>query len=340
MINLDRYHQLLGVNQNSNPIKIRDAYLEKTKPLHAIFNESEEAQSLFFEYTEAYEVVSLKMQKKLKSKDFDYDRWMTEIRDKCEHYASLSYTDFQKFITEDMAYHSVVLVVSHFAFIFFGLLSILLLKLLISAVIEQELFFAFIVFVPIVLSFLVLKRVYPILHPKRFGYALYIMLASNMLQITVLTLFNFFVFINIGLDTLITLGTYFIIFLMVMAITFGLCNWVYFNQTKHKKYIYTFGFAPFLINFLLLINFYFSDGESIQERYFYTIDKPVLHLKNEGADLYEDYTGIRFFFHRLGDAEHTNRIQYTFEKGLFGLRVVTSYDFLPYQDIEEYDKHR
>ncbi|MCU0436446.1 MAG: hypothetical protein MUC49_00925 [Raineya sp.] len=337
MINLNRYHQLLGVNQNSNPIKIRDAYLEKTKSLHAILNESQEARDLFIEYTEAYEVVSLKMQKKLKSKDFDYDKWMREIKDKCEYYATLDYPSFEKFITEDIAYHSVVLIGSHIVFIFFSLLSILLLILLTLAVIKQKMFFALITFVPIIFSFLMIQRVYPALHLKRFGYALFIMVSSNMFQTTILTLVNFFVFINVGLDTLITLEVYFFIFFVAMIITYGLCNWVYPHQTKNKKYIYTFGLTPFLINFLLLINFSFSK-QPVQEVYFYTIKQAKINFV--GNNSYENYVGIRFFFHRLGDAEHTNRIQYTFEEGLLGLRVVTSYDFLPYQDVKEYDKHR
>jgi len=143
-----------------------------------------------------------------------------------------------------------------------------------------------------------------------------------------LTVLNIITIVRIGFNTLITpLQLFlFVLILCILSIPF-------YKITKRLKIIFIGHFAlPLLLaNFLLLLNFLFSNNPTTEIHYFESKiimtnqgeaikrnESTLVELKN-GA--YKNYPGIRLHFD-LRPLLHTNAVILHFETGIFGIKIL------------------
>lgn len=342
MIDIDRYHHLLEINKNANPQEIKQAYFVKAKDLHANYQISQKAQEAFIALTEAYEVVSGKMQKKLKSKSFDYDSWMKEVKNKADFYAEKKQEDFEKFINEDYNYLALVRIGKVIGGIFS---AVFIVGILYMGYVYGG--FAVSAFLIIITSPITVSAILYALEILKVGGLQDDSIATfknPLFQMVLVSIINLYLFLTIGLQTLITLQTYAIIFFGLIFFVYG---WLHFRKVVKKtssKVLYAFGVTPLCINILLTINF-LGSSNPVQETYQFTQETRYMNrnarpesygkkssrifLDEKGASKYGNYIGIQTF-EDYTEILNSDTIIYTFEDGLLGIKVMKDYKFIPY----------
>lgn len=151
------------------------------------------------------------------------------------------------------------------------------------------------------------------------------------------------VIINILLFTFFTtknlLNTY---ILIILGISFSIIVFIILRRIKltsivkyHAKYI----LAPSILNLFFTINFLFSSNPKIETYKFRSklMDDPNFGFGYHEKRLikstyiilennkYKNYIFLKFF-KDIETLEHKNQIEYTIEKGLFGIKVEKSYN--------------
>jgi len=140
---------------------------------------------------------------------------------------------------------------------------------------------------------------------------------SKKTHVLFVFLLNFYVFLTIGLNTLI--GSYLLVALYAVCyLPIIMCH-----LKKELPYLMVLLFS-FSISFLLLVNFYFATNE-VEESYFYTLNKATSTIQLEDY-VYEEFDGIRIFFIEE-KINYSGKINYVFADGYFGYRVVKKYKF-------------
>jgi hypothetical protein len=139
----------------------------------------------------------------------------------------------------------------------------------------------------------------------------------------VLLCINLWLFLRIGLQTLIpTLG------LVELYVLLGLLFSIFTREEKLKyKTLIGFSLVPLLINLLLCINYWFSFNPVTETYSFRAGEAKVGAIIILPNNTYSAYHGIRMFWDP-GNMEQNSRITYTFKTGLFGIRVMTGYEFI------------
>ncbi|KOY86343.1 hypothetical protein AD998_09480 [bacterium 336/3] len=336
MIDIPRYYQLLGVNEKDSLAKIKQAYFDKTKEIHHQYATSQEAQEAFIALTEAYEVVSGKMQRKLKSKSFDYETWIKEVKNKADFYAEKKHEDFEKFINEDYNYLALVRIGGMVGMI----LALTFIPFILYIGYVKDFFWGS-VFVVVITLPITGHLVYYGLDSLKMGNlndAIQTIVTNIIFQIVGLSVINVVVFLRIGLQTLITLQTYALIYLLSILVAFVVAQWVYPLKKTSKKYLYIFALVPFVMSLFLCFNYFFSSYPT-QETYQYHVHlqyyknrrpkvSSKITLKYDGYEKYGEYIGLQVFWD-YKPIESSSNIRYTFKQGLFGIRVMTDYEFSP-----------
>ena len=109
-------------------------------------------------------------------------------------------------------------------------------------------------------------------------------------------------------------------------------KFVKMKYSKNSKLL-SLSIAPLIINITLLMNFIISRNP-VQETYYFSNriessqkgghESTFITLSNNE---YEKYYGIRIFVN-FEQMRYSNRITYTFKEGLFGIRVMSDYEFI------------
>lgn len=138
---------------------------------------------------------------------------------------------------------------------------------------------------------------------------------DKKIQIGLTVVFNVFVFLTIGLNTLIHAQE----LLSLYALCYVPCLFYYWKPFFPFSAVI---FASFLTSALLLLNFYWVDNLKEEKyHYFYNGSDVVIFLEN---GYYKDYKGIRMFFMEE-KIKNYGTITYTFGDGILGFRVVKGY---------------
>jgi len=342
MINIEHYYTLLGVSPNNSLKAIKQVYFDKTKEIHSQYATSHEAQEAFIALTEAYEVVSGKMQKKLKSKKFDYEAWQKEVRNKAAFYAEKKPEEFEKFINEEFNYQALVRIGKLIG----GILSVFLICLILYMGFSYGNLVPAIFIVLLTSPITIHLILYALEVVKWGGFEEdgMMIFKNSIFQLFVVSLINLYLFFKIGLQTLITLPTYLLIFSVAIFIGFLLAHFGIRLKKKAQKFFYALGISPLVINLFLVLNFVGSSNPtqetyefSQETRYMNRYARPEsyskknsrIFLQGEGASKYGDYWGIQIFWDYT-EMLNSDTIIYTFEEGLLGIKVMTAYEFIPY----------
>lgn len=148
-----------------------------------------------------------------------------------------------------------------------------------------------------------------------------------------ISLTNIILFLKIGLQTLMPLWL-----LFAIAWAPALAFLYYFKYHKKepdklRQIGFSFGYWPLLFNLFLLFNFAGSRNPTY-EKYYFTCSTDVVkngHRQETSYiilenNAYAEYPGIRYFLN-YDDIKGRSTVTYTFADGLFGLRVMKSYEF-------------
>jgi hypothetical protein len=150
------------------------------------------------------------------------------------------------------------------------------------------------------------------------------------------TAINLSTFLLIGFQTLIP-TTILIILIFISCVS----GYVFFK--KHKIQfpgLNAYAICPLIINLLLTINYVFSVSEHqetyrFKRGYYWNVSAHGAHGEPDVAmstkialenNVYQSYWGMRTFL-SVDNIGPTERITYTFKRGLFGIRVMTKYKF-------------
>jgi hypothetical protein len=155
---------------------------------------------------------------------------------------------------------------------------------------------------------------------------------TGSFQAVAMTGINLVLILKIGFQTLLTpallLGAFAGAMLLAWALTQGRLK----TKSLFRHYFHLFCLAPFLLNLLLLINYTFS-RQPVQETYLFSQEWQETRQGMQKSTLielqgnaYAAYPGIRVFW-SYSALEGYDQVTYTFQKGLFGLRVMTDYSF-------------
>ncbi|MEI7596084.1 MAG: DnaJ domain-containing protein [Bacteroidota bacterium] len=335
---LDKYYLILGINQNSTIDELKQAYREKAKIYHPDRNPSPNAHEQFIILTEAYEYLKeLKANpntsKSQRSKYYpkgSYDNKQNEAREKAraqaQQYARMRYqefikTEYYKNITSlntifDHFIYIIALGVVFFLPVFGYLISkwdgILIALIIVAAT------------APITLTYIKQMN----FNFSSLGKSFYQIFKSNYFSLVIFSLINIFIFIRIGLQTMIPLFSLISVYILSSSAYMGFdIMFSKFSAQKKCRYYIAFCIIPLIINMLLLANYKFSNNPK-SETYVFACDENTqkstyIFLKD---NKYSQYPGIRVF-RDIDQMLYAEYINYTFEEGLFGIRVMKNYKF-------------
>lgn len=140
---------------------------------------------------------------------------------------------------------------------------------------------------------------------------------SKKTYVVFVFLLNFYVFLTIGLNTLIQ--SYLLIAIYAVSYLPVLIH----HFKKEFSYLIVL-LLSFSVSFLLLVNFYFATNEA-EERYSYKLNEATSTIRLEDY-AYEEFDGIRIFFVEE-KINYSGKITYVFADGFFGYRVVKKCKF-------------
>ncbi len=150
------------------------------------------------------------------------------------------------------------------------------------------------------------------------------------------TFINIYVFLVIGCQTLIPTT-----WLIVSYFFFGIIGFLILKKRKvSQSALKAYVIFPLAINAILCLNYFISFNEyketyKFQRGYYWIatgpskLSEPDRQMNTKIAlenDRYENFWGIRTFI-SVENIGPTEKITYTFKKGILGLRVMVDYDF-------------
>lgn len=324
------HRQILGLPENATTAQIKKAYREKAKALHPDVNKEPGAADKFIEVTEAYLHLTGRKSSLIKKISPTRKRNMSDeeareaYRAKARRNAQMRYEEWLK-SEEYQLENAIGIFAMHLAILLGGLFILgcsiyfLTQKGGMGSVILMLL-----VMGPIYIS--ILKNADPL------GFDIFF--ESVMVLSRHYTAFSFFgtaasvfLFLKFALATMIPIWIMLVLYIIIpIAVIYGLRK----NKRINKITIAT-SFVPFAMGLLLTINYYISFAPKT-ETYTYTSvydnsnNKPVYMQIVLDGDVYSDYPGI-MIFHGGRRPQNYRRINYTFKRGIFGLRVMYDFEF-------------
>jgi hypothetical protein len=336
---LVNYFEILEVPENASSDEIKNAYRAKAKELHPDVNKSPDAHEEFILLTEAYEyLISVKTGKTTRGASTTYEDWYRQerqqARQRAAFYAKMRYEEFMK-TDYYKSLSSLGTIVDHLAL----LVSLVIVIAIPVALTIKQGFTGFIMSLFILLLTLpffinTLKNRSPFNPVKLMTSVKYIVKKKNF-HLVLVSIVNLYTIFRIGLQTLIPLWLLIMVFLAPVAIAFVLSKFTLKIQDRFTIVLISFCIVPLVVNLFFGINYVFSRnpvsetyifGREAQQSFRgYQESTTIILERNQ----YDEYIGIRFFFD-YEQMKNSRYITYTFRDGLFGIRVMTKYQFEPY----------
>ena len=328
-------YQLLGILPDASIDEIKKAYRAKAFLVHPDKNKHPKAAAQFIELTEAYEAIIARK----KATIFDYtslfesaiskqEKERDLAKNRARAYAKMRYDEFEKTETAQTL-NAVNVILNHVIFVF--VCSLLLgIPLLLGYLYNYSGIIIGLLFL-LAIGRPIFGFMKPYFQLKQLWLALMSLVETFFFRFIIISIANIYLLLKIGLQTLIPL--YGILLLLLIPSILS-CYWFFKKKESIHKLFLSFCIIPLCMQGLLLINFLGSHNPIIEDYEIWnetTLEKTSNHpstfiqLEN-GA--YSNFVGIRIFsdIRQLQNNEH---IIYQFEDGLFGIRVMKEYRFVP-----------
>ncbi|MFI5221750.1 MAG: DnaJ domain-containing protein [Bacteroidia bacterium] len=344
MYSIETYRKILNVSEKATLDDIKHAYRSKAKLLHPDKNKAPDAHEQFILLTEAYEFLRNARSKNVVSKDrmSSYTDWHSQRREQArqqaKRYAQMRYDEF---INSDY-YKSV----SSIEIIFDGLIflfacSILIILPIVATLVEGWTGFGGSMLVIFVTLPFTIKTIREFLKndPGKLGSSILFIIKTKSFKYLLGVLINIILFFRFALNTELPLWAMLGAIIGIYSISF-LCYRYYFSARKTvSRQILFLLLTPGIFNLFFAINFLFSSNPQIEvysfvhEKRWYGggrfnresyLDKTAYIDLPDGK--YEQVYWFRMFFD-FEAMKFKTEITYTFEDGLFGLRVLKKFEF-------------
>lgn len=342
---LSTYLNILGVSQNASEAELKKAYREKAKIYHPDVNKSPNAHEQFVLLTEAYEYIMMLRRNPQYSKTSSTSaNWTEDSRQKAREQASraarMKYQEFmnspyyktmtQAFKLADYFLYLVVLVVFLFLFFItfdsnspFGASTII--------------FSTFIIFI---FYFLVKTiKTGPKMGLRDVWNASKIILFSQPILILGGIIINVIVHILYTFNAFIPDLYLLVMFLVSFAITY-LYTKVKRTLSSRAKYFLFFAVSPAMVGLFFFLNTFVSI-KTVEEKHLFQffineietkVEKnPETTLVELENDAFGYCTGVRYFSN-YDQLIVSSGVRYQISTGLFGIRFIESYDFIPWNE--------
>lgn len=347
----NKYFTILGLPDSATLAEIKKAYRTKAKTLHPDLNKAADAKEQFIELNEAYEYLeNLKTGKIFGNSKKRYARrkantthttytsskeWEKEerikARKRAEEYAKMKFHEYTK--TDAYKTAAAFKNVESLTYRLISIVAILFMCYYLAKVAGKEAAIAIALVATAGFGFWN-KRTYRNLAKELKNFRNSVGKVKNSLKpwIFLGTTFNFICIFTIVLNTLWSYN-YIILIYMVL-----ICLKVFFTGSVEKPMNLKLAFrlttlVPGLINLFFIIN-YIGSSKPISESYSYDYEVTISDEKNTEYSLtlmlkenaYNEHYWLRLFpsFTKAYDYE---TIEFEFEEGLFGLRVLKDYTF-------------
>jgi hypothetical protein len=339
---LESYYAILGVNKESSLLEVKNAFKKKSKVLHPDFNRTENANKSFIELINAYDAIFQDKQTKFPKNNNPYAKtaflYKTPLIKREENTINASFLatiKYEEFIKSDL-YNSTNASNTIANFILFLAYLTVIIGLPVIAYFKLETSYVIaglvmnVALFPITLDFI---RNFSIFKISGIRKAFLFLSKATGFQILIISILNCYLLFNFSMQTLITpmqLISTFVTTIIISAIGLKINK----STGLMRKRLISFAFAPLLINLVFVINSVFGTVQN-SETYYYknahvstvkgTRFQSLLILEN---NKYKAYPGIRFFTNYYTTKRYST-IRYNFKLGIFGMRVVSSYQFHP-----------
>ncbi len=325
----DNYHRILGIASNASIEEIKRAYRQKAKELHPDRNKSLNAHEQFILLSEAYEYalssqgsVRYKQKQAAPKQDWQTQR-REEARARARAHAKMQY---EEYIKTDFYKNSraIFVVWEHFyplsaVFVIAGFPAIGYFSMGVNGMA-----------IGIVLVFLTVPywlgafRKKPDVNINSLRQSLLLLLKTKTFNYSAITLLNIYLLFHFTLNTELSTYTFLLIAVLLATLSFFTSHLVTNRFKFITKRFFMICIVPYFFNLFFLVNFIFSSNPVSEKYSFRRLDgESYLELENKK---YENNHWLRMFsdFNELRLADN---VTYTFEEGLFGLRVLKSYKF-------------
>ena len=337
---IDTYYRILELPTSATKEEIKRAYRKRAKELHPDINPSRDAHEQFILLTEAYEYLINPGAKKKKTV-ISYEDWVQTQREatrtRARAHARMRYEEFKKteYYKQSEAIHTIV---EHFYFVSSILIFISPIILFFIYGIGGSVAGIFIIFLTVHYWAGVITDNFE-LSFKLFIEAVMTILKSKTFSVIIIIFINFYFFTQITLNTQIKIS---IIVLSIILFYFSvyLINERYNLHKKVSSLITFLCILPTVFNLFFVLNYSFSSHPE-REHYLFIHEKrwyggsrltgpyrleriAYINLENRK---YDEYKWFRVFYD-FEAMKDKSKIEYTFEDGLFGFRVLKSYKFI------------
>lgn len=334
---IDRYYQLLGIQQDAGISAIKKAYRNKAFLLHPDKNPGKDTREAFIQVTEAYEkLMAFKEGRLSLQQDTDWLKAQENARRaEARRRAAAAAKAREEAERNSDAYKTadaLEAIFSHIYFLFglaFFSFIIVLVVVFLKAVGWVMLIFGLIFGTKPLLRSIKESNVVDL--PRLWSAILYLSANSGMLALLFL-IANIFTFRQFVPVTLINYGTITILYLLSIFPAYGYLK-IRYNDFHFFRHIFIpLTVGPSIISVILSVNFLFS-GKPHQETYLFkreleidergfAVTQDLIHLQ---GGVYEEFEQIRRIPVNPSNWAK-NQITYHFEHGLLGLRVMKSYE--------------
>ncbi len=350
---MDKYYRILGVQKGASLAQIKQAYRKKAKEYHPDVSKDSKAREKFILVNEAWEFLqNEKTGKHYNAKKEAYtsasqdpyyrnkrNNWQEnqqkEAQRRARQHAKMKYEEFlnSHYYKTAQALDNIA---NHVALLFAAsFLIIIPIFLLFFEGLSGFLASVFVILITLPFWRQLFSKK-PQINPFLAAHSLLHLFKIPSVQLIVLNLTNLYVFLKIGLSTLIPL--YGLIGIYLVAWSIGWLS-VKFNKRRNSLKVATIGtWSLISVSILLTVNFIFSN-QSAEESYEFKFDSKAFNQSdfvvpsNEKStfiylenDQYQLYPGLRVFLD-FRELQGKNHIKYKFETGLLGIRVLKNHTF-------------
>lgn len=335
---MKKYYEILAISSTATLSELKTAFRIKALAHHPSKNTDPEVQETFFNIVEAYYVLSFIIKKGKSTpahqKKRAIEQQKEKVQKKAQEYAQLSYEEFKQ--NKDIKISAVTLIWNQFHLISAYFLVLGLIPTGYFLLGKKGIYFALIVLFFSISYWKVIFNKNAKFNFRDIPGSLKTLSRTPIIHVFVLMLYCLYAFFAHFSNTVVP---HLKILLGVGGGAFVLLLYLVFRLMKMKETRFLGYFLVIPLSILMLVfsvNYWFS-SRPIDEVYSFsrlkqnvrsggrTVVQQTTYIYLDG-EKYDDSYGIRFFPDNIV-LNGKNKILYSFETGLFGMKVLKSYSF-------------